>query len=119
MASRKAPLIVQALPEPHLRGLRDAYALSKLVMAPHCSEQYLAIASDAARSLERAYGYRPTPIQLRNVLAPVICGRADFLEYLGKNGGATVLTNETQLAQLALAAAGATVARYLIEHADD
>jgi hypothetical protein len=118
MGSRKAPAIVQALPEPHLRGLRDTYALQDLLAASSCCEEYSAIASDAARSLEQAYGYEPTPWQLRNVLAAVICDRSDFLEYLGRNGGVSVLDSESRLAEVALAAAGTLVARYLVEQSD-
>jgi hypothetical protein len=93
---KTAPAIIQALPEPHLRGLRDTYALSELVNTPACGE-YLAMALDAARALERAYGYAPTPIQLRNLLAAVICDRNDFLDHLGSNGGASVLDDEERL----------------------
>lgn len=118
MGTNKAPPIVRALPEAHLRGLRDTYALSALVWSSGCCAEYLAMALDAARSLERAYGYTPTPIQLRSMLAAVICDRNDFLDYLGANGGASVLDNETRLAEVALAAAGTIVARYLVEYED-
>lgn len=114
---RTAPAIIRALPEPHLRGLRDKYSLTDLLNRSSCAE-YLAMALDAAGALERAYGYAPTPIQLRHMLAAVICDRNDFLDHLGANGGESVLHDEERLAQAAIAAAGTVVARYLVEYED-
>lgn len=113
------PPIIQALPEPHLRGLRDRFGLDGLVSSESRLAEYVSLLHDAEVLLEAFYGYPPTAMQLRKVLAATICDRHDFLTHLSKNGGSAVLDDEGRLAQVASAASGAIVAVYLVERRYD
>jgi len=119
VSAREPPPIIQALPEPHLRGLRDRYCLDGLVSSKTRLAEYVSLLHDAEVLLEAFYGYPPTAMQLRKVLAATICDRHDFLTHLGKNGGLTVLDDEGRLAQVASAASGTIVAVYMMEHRYD
>lgn len=112
------PLLVQLLPEPHLRVLVIKWKLQKYFSGKR-GDSYVDWLRGEVPSLAKLYGYAPSLGQLRNSVAASIATENRFLDYLIKEDGAMVLGDKERLEDLATAGAAVLLTYYTESASDD
>jgi mRNA-degrading endonuclease RelE of RelBE toxin-antitoxin system len=106
------PRLREALPEVHLRAIRERYRMDRF-FEPRKHSIYFDAADVLAERLRVILGYEAPPLTLRSALSVALAQDEGLLRFLQKMGANEELTDSERWKVMVEAAAGTIIARWL------